>query len=142
MTGAILGHANLRSTMIYAHVQHDPSVKAANRVGRRIASALAGEVKPVPRKRRKPADPIPIRKAVPARGGLLPDAEWDSLTELAMLPAGETGFLASAGDPTFLMLAKRGFADALPGPNELLAWWRISSVGAALVAAQDERSAA
>ena len=44
LTGAILGHANMRSTMIYAHVQHDPSRKAANRVGKTIAAALAGQV--------------------------------------------------------------------------------------------------
>jgi integrase len=31
LTGAILGHANLRSTAIYAHVQHDPSLEAATR---------------------------------------------------------------------------------------------------------------
>jgi integrase len=43
LTGAILGHSNPRSTAIYAHVQHDPSKKAANRVGRQIANALKGE---------------------------------------------------------------------------------------------------
>jgi integrase len=43
LTGAILGHANMRSTMIYAHVEMDPSRKAANRVGKRIAAALAGK---------------------------------------------------------------------------------------------------
>ncbi|MDH7973003.1 site-specific integrase [Sphingomonas sp. AR_OL41] len=42
LTGAILGHANLRSTMRYAHVQLDPSLKAANRVGTMLAAALAG----------------------------------------------------------------------------------------------------
>lgn len=51
LTGAILGHANMRSTMIYAHVQHDPSRKAANRVGKKIAAALAGQVKPAARGR-------------------------------------------------------------------------------------------
>ena len=53
MTGAILGHANPRSTAIYAHVQTDPSRRAANRVTKKIAAALAG--KPAgdrPRKRR------------------------------------------------------------------------------------------
>lgn len=40
MTGAILGHANMRSTMIYAHVDHDPMKEAADRVGDRIARAL------------------------------------------------------------------------------------------------------
>lgn len=43
LTGAILGHSNLRSTAIYAHVQHDPSKKAADRVGRKIAAALKGD---------------------------------------------------------------------------------------------------
>jgi hypothetical protein len=42
LTGAILGHANPRSTAIYAHVQNDPSKRAANRVTKRIAAALAG----------------------------------------------------------------------------------------------------
>lgn len=53
MTGAILGHANPRSTAIYAHVQRDPSRRAANRVSKKIADALAGrvedsDVSPVP----------------------------------------------------------------------------------------------
>ena len=43
LTGAILGHANPRSTAIYAHVQRDPSKRAANRVSKKIAAALAGE---------------------------------------------------------------------------------------------------
>jgi len=43
LTGAILGHANLRSTAIYEHVQRDPSKRAANRVGKKIAAALEGK---------------------------------------------------------------------------------------------------
>ena len=43
MTGAILGHANPRSTAIYAHVQTDPSRQAAERVSSKIAAALAGK---------------------------------------------------------------------------------------------------
>ena len=43
LTGAILGHANARSTALYAHVQNDPSKQAADRVSRRIADALAGD---------------------------------------------------------------------------------------------------
>lgn len=43
LTGAILGHANPRSTAIYAHVQTDPSRQAAERVSAKIASALAGK---------------------------------------------------------------------------------------------------
>lgn len=42
LTGAILGHSNPRSTAIYAHVQHAPSKKAANRVSKKIATALLG----------------------------------------------------------------------------------------------------
>jgi integrase len=36
LTGAILGHSNPRSTAIYAHVQTDPSRRAANRVTKKI----------------------------------------------------------------------------------------------------------
>ena len=43
LTGAILGHANPRSTAIYAHVQTDPSRQAAERVSAKIARALAGK---------------------------------------------------------------------------------------------------
>ena len=50
LTGAILGHANIRSTMIYAHIQHDPMRKAADRVGKKIAAAMAGK-QVAPRKR-------------------------------------------------------------------------------------------
>lgn len=42
LTGAILGHANPRSTAIYAHVQMDPSRQAAERVSAKIAAALSG----------------------------------------------------------------------------------------------------
>lgn len=42
LTGAILGHANPRSTAIYAHIQFDPSRRAADRVSKKIADALAG----------------------------------------------------------------------------------------------------
>jgi hypothetical protein len=128
--------------MIYAHVQHDPSVKAANRVGRRIASALAGEIKPAPRKRRKAENSGPVAPSASAGSRLLPDAEWAALAELAILPAAEAGFLASASDPALTMLAKRGFAEAVSGPNELLAWWRITPVGAALIDTQVEHRAA
>jgi integrase len=40
MTGAILGHANYRSTALYAHIQNDPARQAADRVIGRIAAAL------------------------------------------------------------------------------------------------------
>jgi hypothetical protein len=42
LTGAILGHSNPRSTAIYAHVQNDPSKRAADRVSKKIAAALVG----------------------------------------------------------------------------------------------------
>lgn len=42
MTGAILGHANIRSTMIYAHVEMDPSKRAADRVGEQLYAAMSG----------------------------------------------------------------------------------------------------
>ena len=40
LTGAILGHRNPRSTAIYAHVQHTPMKKAAERVSGKLAKAL------------------------------------------------------------------------------------------------------
>lgn len=40
--GAILGHANQRSTAIYAHVQHEPARQVADRISTKIAAALAG----------------------------------------------------------------------------------------------------
>jgi hypothetical protein len=53
MTGAILGHANARSTSIYAHVQRDPAKRAADRVSKRIAAAL-GEKRILTDAQRKP----------------------------------------------------------------------------------------
>jgi integrase len=49
MTGAILGHSETRSTAIYAHVQQDPSARAAGRVVDPIAAALRGELPDRPR---------------------------------------------------------------------------------------------
>lgn len=40
MTGALLGHADARSTSIYAHMQQDPARRAADRVVGPIARAL------------------------------------------------------------------------------------------------------
>ncbi|MFG1285268.1 tyrosine-type recombinase/integrase [Xanthobacter autotrophicus] len=45
LTGAILGHANARSTSLYAHVQNDPSKSAADRVSLTIADALSRKTK-------------------------------------------------------------------------------------------------
>lgn len=42
MIGAILGHRNVRSTAIYAHIQHDPSRLATDRVTSDIELALNG----------------------------------------------------------------------------------------------------
>jgi len=63
LTGAILGHANPRSTSIYAHVQANPSKRAANRVSKKIAAALLGEDaaktgKPGRKKAAPPADEL------------------------------------------------------------------------------------
>lgn len=58
MTGALLGHANMRSTQVYAHLQADPSLRVANRIGRTIDAALKGvagaEIVPMPRRKRSP----------------------------------------------------------------------------------------
>ncbi|MEI2707295.1 MAG: site-specific integrase [Ilumatobacteraceae bacterium] len=43
MTGALLGHANSRSTSIYAHMQQDPARRAADRVVGPIATALGAQ---------------------------------------------------------------------------------------------------
>ncbi len=44
MTGALLGHANARSTSLYAHMQQDPARRAADRVVGPIATALGVQV--------------------------------------------------------------------------------------------------
>jgi integrase len=50
MVGSILGHANARSTQIYAHVAHDPARLAADRATGPLAEALGlGRVKLLPR---------------------------------------------------------------------------------------------
>ena len=43
MIGAVLGHANARSTAIYAHVDYDPARLAADRITSPIAEALLRE---------------------------------------------------------------------------------------------------
>ncbi|TIX93241.1 site-specific integrase [Rhizobium sp. P44RR-XXIV] len=57
LTGAILGHSNPRSTAIYAHVQNDPSRRAANRVTKKIADALAGKAANEQSRPKKQTDP-------------------------------------------------------------------------------------
>jgi integrase len=54
MTGAILGHATSAATEVYAHLQHDPSKSAADRVSETISAALKGN--PV-------AEIVPLRRA-------------------------------------------------------------------------------
>ncbi|MEO4043633.1 site-specific integrase [Hoeflea sp. CAU 1731] len=53
MTGAILGHANPRSTAIYAHVQRDPAAQATARAVEPIAAAL---------KRKSSGDVVPLKR--------------------------------------------------------------------------------
>jgi len=50
MVGSILGHANARSTQIYAHIAHDPAKLAADRATGPLAEALgmvAGKLEPM-----------------------------------------------------------------------------------------------
>lgn len=68
LTGAILGHANLRSTAIYAHVQRDPSLEAAKRVEKLLATALEG----------KPAEASESQKP-----GVVPTLDADLIRVLA-----------------------------------------------------------
>lgn len=51
MVGSLLGHANARSTAIYAHISHDPARMAADRVTAPIAEALG---RPVPTRKERP----------------------------------------------------------------------------------------
>ena len=58
MVGSLLGHANARSTAIYAHISHDPARMAADRVTAPIAEAL-GRPSPAPKHEqnvKQPAD--------------------------------------------------------------------------------------
>jgi hypothetical protein len=41
--GAVLGHANPRSTAVYAHIARDPAQRAADRVSAAIGEALGGK---------------------------------------------------------------------------------------------------
>jgi integrase len=45
IVGALLGHANARSTSIYAHIAHDPARSAADRAAGAIAAAMGGRSK-------------------------------------------------------------------------------------------------
>jgi hypothetical protein len=66
LTGAMLGHANPRSTATYGHVQTNPSKRAANRVTKRNAAALA----------RRPAHVRRLRKE--GRRGVRPKSTVNS----------------------------------------------------------------
>jgi integrase len=44
MVGALLGHSNHRSSSIYAHLQEDPSRRAADRIGAKVANALSSHI--------------------------------------------------------------------------------------------------
>ena len=54
MAGAILGHSTVAATEIYAHLQHDPSKIAADRVTGAISAALDGN---------SSAEIVPLRRA-------------------------------------------------------------------------------
>lgn len=130
MTGAILGHANMRSTMIYAHVEHGPSQKAADRVSRLIADALA----------RSPDQTIEISGGadlVPRHGRAnapLPDAEWTLLLDIAEEPNDSGGFLAARDDPFLAKLMRRGLIQPGDVSNDTLARWTLTKAGARAVA--------
>ena len=53
MAGAILGHATIGATQVYAHLQADPSKLVADRVTKTIAAALEGS---------EPGSLIPMRR--------------------------------------------------------------------------------
>jgi hypothetical protein len=54
MAGAILGHSTAAATEVYAHLQHDPSKVAADRVTGAISAALDGN---------PTAEIVPLRRA-------------------------------------------------------------------------------
>lgn len=53
IVGAVLGHANPRSTAGYAHIAVDPAIEAADRVSNAIGAALAGTTNVVKLSERK-----------------------------------------------------------------------------------------
>ncbi|MDE8654594.1 tyrosine-type recombinase/integrase, partial [Novosphingobium album (ex Liu et al. 2023)] len=124
LTGAILGHANLRSTMIYAHVDRDPSVKAANRVSDRISSALTGKETP-----REQQSPNPERST----NGLLPDDEWGMLEDLAGAGPETPGRLSAKDNGILVRLSRHGFATKAQDMGDELAWWKITALGQAVL---------
>ena len=85
LTGAILGHANPRSTAIYAHVQHHPSRRAADRVSKKIADALSGK---------------PSRRGATRRAGQLGDFRNTRLQSAAVSRRRTIGALVSRPRPS------------------------------------------
>lgn len=78
LIGAILGHANPRSTAIYAHVDYDPARRAADRATQGIAAALArGSLAPM---WKKPIDAGAIATAITE--GSVPDELMKALDEV------------------------------------------------------------
>ncbi len=124
LTGAILGHSNMRSTMIYAHVDRDPSMKAANRVADRISSALAGKDEEFPL--HLSSSPKDGRAS---SGGLLPAEEWDMLLDLAEAAPDTPGRLSARDNSVLHRLSRHGFAEKVQDLADELAWWRITAIG-------------
>ncbi len=93
LTGAILGHANPRSTAIYAHVQIDPSREAAERVSGKIAEALAGmSTENLPKSEAEEIEGI-VRAFVDrlAREGFKPSEVGALVSQVAPNRSGATG---------------------------------------------------
>lgn len=138
LTGAMLGHANMRSTMIYAHVDRDPSVKAANRVSDRIANAMSGEADTTE------GIVLPTRAADDraTRNSLLPAPEWEMLLDLADADADGQNYLCARAEQALARLVRRGFAEEARNLNDELAWWSITALGRAVLQAAEEQTLA
>ena len=68
MVGSLLGHANARSTTIYAHVAYDPARLAADRVTAPLAAALGRPVAPAPEPEASPSsNVVPFRPKARSR---------------------------------------------------------------------------
>lgn len=127
LTGAMLGHADLRSTMIYAHVDRDPSVKAANRISDRISSAMSGKAEV------SYSGSGPAINGNATSNGLLPDEEWEILVDLAQVGAGEPARLSARDNPILARLGRHGFAQKIEDVGDQLARWAITPVGIAVI---------
>lgn len=68
MVGSLLGHANARSTAIYAHVAYDPARMAADRVTAPLAAALGRPVALAPEpEASRPSNVVPFRAVARSR---------------------------------------------------------------------------